>query len=49
MTLAYRDMENKNILVLDNLDLQRKHLFDTYIERMFKRPERSNKEHFQDT
>ncbi len=41
MTLAYRDTERKNILVSENLDIQRKHLFDTYISRMFERPERS--------
>ena len=46
MTLAYRDMESKNILVSDDLDVQREHLFDTYIARMFERPERSKNERF---
>ena len=44
MVLAYRDMQNKDILVFENLDIQRKYLFDSYIERMFERPERSKKE-----
>ena len=46
MTLAYRDTQSENISISDNSDLQRKHLFDTYIERMFERPERSKNEKF---
>lgn len=46
MTLAYRDTQGKDILVSENLDTQRKHLFDIYIERMFKRPERSKSQVF---
>ena len=38
MTLAYRDTQSEDILISENLDTQRKHLFDTYIERMFERP-----------
>ncbi len=43
MTLAYRDTQSKDILVSANSDVQRKHLFNIYIERMFERPERSRK------
>jgi hypothetical protein len=46
MTLAYRDIQKIYIPVLGKLDLQRKHLFDTYIERMFERPERSKNDMF---
>jgi len=46
MMLAYRDTESETILVSENLNIQRKHLFDTYIERMFERPERSKNEKF---
>jgi hypothetical protein len=46
MALVYRDTESKHILVSENLDIQHKHLFDTYIARMFERPERSNIEMF---
>jgi hypothetical protein len=46
MTLAYRDRQGKDILVSESFDMQRKHLFDTYIERMFERPERSKNEIF---
>ena len=46
MTLAYRYKESKDILVSENLDIQRKHLLDTYIKRMFERPERSKNQHF---
>ncbi|MDO9300211.1 MAG: NACHT domain-containing protein, partial [Anaerolineales bacterium] len=42
MTLAYRDMHSKDILVSENIDTQRKSLLDTYTARMFERPERSN-------
>ena len=41
MTLAYRDTRSADILISENIDVQRKHLFDTYIARMFERPERS--------
>ncbi len=46
MTLAYSDTQSKDILITKNLDMQRKYLFDTYIERMFERPERSKNEKF---
>jgi hypothetical protein len=46
MTLAYRATNFTNILVSQNMEEQRKHLFDTYIERMFTRPERSKNEQF---
>lgn len=46
MTLAYRDTETKDILVSKNLEVQRKHLFNTYIEHMFERPERSKNKRF---
>jgi len=46
MALAYRDTQSNDILVSENLDIQRKHLFDTYIERMFERSERTKNERF---
>jgi NACHT domain-containing protein len=41
MTLAYRDTKSKDILVSKNPDMQRKYLFNTYIDRMFERSTRS--------
>jgi len=38
MIMAYRDKQNVDILVSKDENAQRKHLFDTYIERMFERP-----------
>lgn len=47
MTLAYRDTPAADILVSQNIEIQRKHLFDSYIARMFTRPERSKRSHFE--
>ena len=44
MTLAYRDRPSKDILVSEDLELQRKLLFDTYIDQMFDRVARTKKE-----
>ena len=38
MIMAYRDKRDVDILVSQDEKAQRKHLFDTYIERMFERP-----------
>ena len=38
MIMAYRDKQDVDILVSRDEKAQRKHLFDTYIERMFERP-----------
>ncbi len=46
MMLAYRDTKSKDILVAENLEIQRKHLFDTYIECMFERSKCLKNEHF---
>jgi hypothetical protein len=46
MTLTYRGTDVAKIWVSDNIDEQRKYLFDTYIERMFNRQERSKNEQF---
>jgi DNA polymerase III delta prime subunit len=40
MTLAYHDLQHKDIEISEDLDLQRKYLFNKYIERMFERPDR---------
>ncbi len=37
MTMAYRDKQDVAILALGDEEAKRKHLFDTYIERMFER------------
>ena len=37
MIMAYRDKQDIDILVSQDENAQRKHLFDTYIERMFER------------
>jgi GTPase SAR1 family protein len=37
MVLAYRDSEVSSLPTLDSPEKQRKHLFDTYIQRMFER------------
>jgi hypothetical protein len=42
MIMAYRDKQHVEILISGDEKSQRKHLFDTYIERMFERPH-SNK------
>lgn len=42
MTLAYHDTPSKEILVSPDVGVQRKYLFDTYIERMFERPRSKN-------
>ncbi|HUI90379.1 MAG TPA: NACHT domain-containing protein [Anaerolineales bacterium] len=41
MTLAYRGIENKDILISKNIEVQRKYLLDAYIGHMFDRTERS--------
>ncbi|MCI0555233.1 MAG: hypothetical protein L0287_30170 [Anaerolineae bacterium] len=41
MTLAYKDKKADDLIAPRNLEEQRKHLFDTYIERMFDRSARS--------
>jgi hypothetical protein len=41
MVLAYRNTENKDILISGSLEERRRNLFDTYIKRMFERPGRS--------
>jgi MFS family permease len=41
MIMAYRDKRDVDILTSGDEKAQRKHLFDTYIERMFKRHNRS--------
>jgi DNA polymerase III delta prime subunit len=46
MTMAYRDKQSADIQVSRNVAGQRKLLFDTYIARMFERPERSKNERF---
>lgn len=38
MIMAYRDKRDVEILMSGDEETQRKHLFDTYIERMFERP-----------
>jgi len=45
MTLAYQDMPSEELTdkSLDSLETRRAHLFDTYIERMFKRKGQENK------
>jgi hypothetical protein len=47
MAVAYKDKDSKDILISKDPHLQRKHLFDNYIEYMFSRPERSKNEHFE--
>ena len=47
MTLAYQDKQGADILVSRSVEEQRKHLFDTYITRMFERPERAKTERFE--
>jgi hypothetical protein len=42
MILAYRDKQDVDILISKDENAQRKHLFDTYIERMFERPRLKN-------
>jgi hypothetical protein len=42
MIMAYRDKGDVEILVLGDEKAQRKHLFDTYSERMFERPRLKN-------
>ncbi|MBI1877069.1 MAG: hypothetical protein HYR94_02330 [Chloroflexi bacterium] len=37
MALAYRGMSRQELLPLSSVEARRKHLFDTYIRRMFKR------------
>ena len=46
MTLAYHGKQGTDILVSKSVEQQRKHLFDTYIARMFERPERARIEPF---
>jgi len=38
MVMAYRDKQDTDILMAQDKNSQRRHLFDTYIERMFERP-----------
>ena len=42
MIMAYRDKQDVDILTLKDENTQRKHLFDTYIERVFERPRSKN-------
>jgi energy-coupling factor transporter ATP-binding protein EcfA2 len=49
MIMAYQDKRDVDILTSENESAQRKHLFDTYIERMFERPGRSKSEAFKKT
>ena len=42
MIVAYRDKQDVDILVSQDEKSQRKHLFDTYIERIFERPRMQN-------
>lgn len=44
MTLAYRDKKSADISVSENVEFQRKHLFDTYITRMFEFPSWRNED-----
>ena len=46
MTLALRDTRSKEFLFSRKLDTTREYLFETYIARMFERPERSRNERF---
>ncbi len=42
MIIAYRDKRNVDILAAGDEQARRKHLFDTYIERIFQRPRSKN-------
>lgn len=42
MTLAFMDTPSDDIQVYGDIETQRKHIFDTYINRMFERPGRSH-------
>lgn len=44
MLVAYRDKQDMDIRVSGDEKAQRKHLFDTYIERMFERPRLKNED-----
>ena len=46
MTLAYQNQQATGILVSASAEEQRKHIFDTYIDRMFERPGRAQTERF---
>jgi Cdc6-like AAA superfamily ATPase len=46
MVLAYHNTQSQNIVVSKKMNVQRKHLFDTYIVRMFERPARSTSNRF---
>jgi hypothetical protein len=46
MTLAYRDTKSSDILISGDLGVKRKHLFDTYIERMLEPSTRTTKPRF---
>lgn len=41
MSLAYKDMKADQLVLSDNLEDQHRHLFNTYIDRMFQRTTRS--------
>ena len=47
MTLVYQDTKSSAIFISDNLEVQRQHLFDIYIKRMFERSERSKNEDYE--
>ncbi|HAX70045.1 MAG TPA: NACHT domain-containing protein [Anaerolineae bacterium] len=49
MALAYKDKKPEELPPLKNIADQRKHLFDTYIDRMFERPTRIKNETFAKT
>jgi DNA polymerase III delta prime subunit len=42
MMMAYRGRQDVDVLVSQDIETQRKHLFDNYIERMFERPRSEN-------
>ena len=46
MTLAYLDTPQKNIQIKGNIETQREHIFDAYINRMFQRPGRARNDQF---
>ena len=46
MTLAYKDARADYLLGLESVETRRKHLFDTYIHRMFERPTRTSNKSF---
>ena len=46
MVLAYKDANPDELLTSKSVEEQRKHLFNTYIDRMFERPTRTTTSYF---